>query len=504
MMGRESVAAMRAHGDQSQMPSALSPATGDIRQVGATQVDVPRLPEPELLPAPGKSPAPTSAPADEPVAASSEPGAKIIEAAPHSLLIGLDTVLRLAEDQNSQVAIARARVQEAFAEKCVARAKWLPDIYVGTAYYRHEGGIQNEDGTLTHSSTGAMFAGLEIDGQFDIHEVAYQQVSAKRKLWQQKGELSRISSETLLDASTTYIDFLAAKTGEAIARDLEAKLTDLLSLAQKLASQEPAANVQVARIQSELSGQQQALAKLHYQAAGAQAKLLYLLNLDPSTELTPIDARLVAFDVADASPPTLALVNQALSTGPGIQEMEGLLAVIQDSIERSKGAIKYAPIFEVRMAEGALGAAPGDALNWDNRWDLGLQARWNLTGAFSVKDRQRVARAKIQQAHLAYQDLRGKLAAGVEEARETIVNGREQISDTQTQVENASRAYDLSYRRLREVFQPTSYTESLLALDSLARAQLNYVTATSAYDKAQLRLMILLGQPCPALAKPAH
>ena len=55
-------------------------------------------------------------------------------AAARSLPISLDTVLRLAEEQNGQVAIARERVLEATAEKNVKH--WLPDVYVGTAYYR--------------------------------------------------------------------------------------------------------------------------------------------------------------------------------------------------------------------------------------------------------------------------------------------------------------------------------------------------------------------------------
>jgi outer membrane protein TolC len=260
----------------------------------------------------------------------------------------------------------------------------------------------------------------------------------------------------------------------------------------------------VARIQAEVDGQEQTIAKIHAQAAGAQAKLLYLLGLDPATQLVSVDRRLVPFDVVDASPPTPMLVNQALTTGPGIQEMEGLLGLIQDSIERSKGASKYLPIFELRMAEGAFGAGPGDTMNWDNRWDLGVQARWNLTETVTVRDRQRVARAKIQQAQLAYQDLRGKLTAGVQEARETIVNGREQIADAERQVHNANRAFDLSDLRLREAFQPTSFSESLLAYESLARAQMNYISAISSYDKAELRLMVLLGPAACHFSKPSN
>jgi outer membrane protein TolC len=457
----------------------MRPAAGDVRQVAAVG-------SPQASPAAADEDA--AAPAPRPV---THPGDGV--AANHQLPIGLDTVLRLAEEQNPQIAIARERVREAFAEKDVAASKWLPDVYLGMAYYRHEGGIQNEDGTLTHSSFGSLFGGMEVDGRLDIRDVAYQQVNAQRKVWQQKGELSRVTSETLLDAANTYVDLLTARTGEAIAHDLEAKLRGLLERAQKLASAEPVARVEVARIQAALDAEQQAVVKLRGQAAAAAAKLIYLLGLDPCAELVPVDSRLVAFDLVDATPPTCDLVAQALANGPGVREMEGLLTLIQDSIARSQGASQYLPIFEVRMAEGAFGAGPGDSLTWDNRWDLGLQARWNLTEAVTARDRRRVTASKVQQLHLNYQDLRGKLTAGVQEARGTILSGRDQIPLAEAQVSDSRRAYELSDERLRLVPQSSSYSESLLSIDAMARAQLAYLNAISSYDKAQLRLMVLLG-----------
>src|SRR5207248_10854094 len=134
------------------------------------------------------------------------------------LPVDLDAVLHLAEGQNRQVALARERLNQYHAEKDLADLSWLPNIHAGLAYYRHEGGIQNEDGTLQHSSTGALFPGLDIAARFDLRETGFQRINAERKVWQQKGELSRITSEKLLDAAETYVDLLAARTSEAILR----------------------------------------------------------------------------------------------------------------------------------------------------------------------------------------------------------------------------------------------------------------------------------------------
>jgi outer membrane protein TolC len=423
------------------------------------------------------------------------PAARLAEPAPGKVLpISLDTVLQLAQDQNGQIHLARERLQEAFAARDVAAKRWLPDVYVGTAFYRHEGGIQNPDGTFVHSSFGALFGGLEICGHFDVRDLAFQKIDAERKIWQQRGELSKLTSENLLDAASTYVDLLAAQSGAAVAVTLQGYLQELLGRAKKLADIDPGAEVEVERIDTELAAQQQVIRKLREAATAAAAKLVYLLGLDPCSEFVLLDRQLAPFYLVDATAPACDLVTQALATGPGIRELEGLLALIQESSERAKGLVQYLPVFEVKMAEGAFGAGPGDSLTWDNRWDLGLQMRWNLTELATARDRKRVAQSKIQQAQLTYQDLRGKLTAGVQEAREASLSGEDQVRFSRVQIEHAQKAYERSNYRLINNIKGRSPSEVLLAIRALGGAQLNYLNAVRDHDKAQLRLLALLGR----------
>jgi outer membrane protein TolC len=415
------------------------------------------------------------------------------KAAVKSLPISLDTVLRLAEEQNAQVGQARAKVDEAIAEEAVAAKRWLPDLFVGAAWYRHEGGIQTEEGPLVHSSTGAMFAGLELDGRFDIREIAFAQVNAQRRTWQNRGELSRVSSETLLEAANTYIDLLAARAAEAVGREIEKSLTNLLDYGQRLASTEPGARVEVYRIQAGIHSVHQSILRAQAQAQGASAKLAYLLDLGPCIELIPVDPTLVPFDLVDPSPSWCDLVDRALANGPGIREMQGLLSLIQESIDRAQGPGRLLPTFEVRMAEGGFGAGAGDRMDWDNRWDLCVQARWNLTALASAKARRQAAQAKVEQVQFAYEDLRGKLAAGVQEARETILSGHAMMREDIRQMEQSTEAHRLADLRLRERQPGAAPSEVLRSIEGLADAKRSYINVIREYDKAQIRLMILLG-----------
>jgi outer membrane protein TolC len=419
------------------------------------------------------------------------------------LPVSLDAVLRLAEDNNAQVRQARQRVREA----CAAwerASTWLPDLYIGPAYWRHEGGIQNEDGTLTHSSTGALFAGMELHGRLDVKEVAFQRLSAARRHWQERGEASRITSEKLLDAATTYLDLLAARTGEVILAGLERDLRALLERAEKQAEVERGLQMEAAQIHADLQNQLQAVRKMREQAATAAAKLAYLLDLCPDVELQPVDAALVPFDLVDVSAPACDLVARALANGPGVREMEKVLALVRQSQERQGSPAMLLPAVEVRMAEGAFGAGPGARSDWDNRWDLALQARWNLSELARARANREVSDAQAQQAYLSYEDLRGRLTAGVREAREASLSGREQMAFAEGQIRQARRAHELALERLRNMVT-RSNAEVLLALQALAQARLNYLNVVRAYDRAQLQLLILLGPdggPHPPACRP--
>lgn len=409
------------------------------------------------------------------------------------LPITLDTVLRLAEEQNHQIGIGRERLNEAFAEKNIAAMSWVPNLYLGTSYYRHEGGIQTETGTFVDSSFGALFNGLELNGRFDVRDVAFQKINAERKVWQQKGELRKITSETLLEAANTYIDLLLARSSIATARRMEQYYIVLLNRAKELAKADKAASVLVEALEAEKKGHQHAVTKVEQQANGAAIKLAYLLGFDSTcVELVPVDPGLLPFDLVKVDRPVCDLVSLALTSGPGIKELERLLAIVIGGIEKMKSPLMMLPTLEMRMAEGGFAAGPGGGMTSDNRYDLNLQARWNLNGLTMARDRQRVGQSKLEQVHLTYQDLRGKLTAGVQEAREAILSGREQMELSAAQIVHAKKAYTLGNERLMLNLGITM-SEVLQTIRMWELAELTQLATISSYDKAQIRLMILLG-----------
>ena len=218
------------------------------------------------------------------------------------LPIDLETVLRLAEEQNAQIGVARHKVGESMMSGQSGVAAWLPQVTAGMAYYRHEGGIQNPDGTFVQSSTGAFYPGLDISGLISAKDIVYKRVNAERQHWQGKADLSKVTNEVLLEATATYIDLLTARRAEAIASELLNFSLPMLKRAQDLKKTDPSASVIYESVQVEVMARRQELSKLRQQGDGAAAKLGYLLGLPPCVKLMPVEAGPAPIDVVDVAP----------------------------------------------------------------------------------------------------------------------------------------------------------------------------------------------------------
>jgi outer membrane protein TolC len=411
------------------------------------------------------------------------------------LPITMDTVLRLAEEQNPQVLVAREKLNQSLAEQAVASKSWLPQTTAGIGYYRHEGGIQAPDGTLVHASSGALFPGVEIRTEIDLKEAAYLRVTAERSEWQTRAEVSKVTSEILLEACNAYIDLLTARRGEAVAVQLENFQRQMLKRAEKIVEDDKTAGAraQLASVQAEMMDRKRLLAKLHQQGDAAAAKLAYLLGLPPDVLLLPVDEALTPIELIDPTPPVHVLVSQALTNGPGIQELEGLIGVIQGGINQMNGPGRFMPTLQLNAIEGAFGAGKGATMDWDNRLDIGLQAKWDLLSWVTARERRRVAESKLAQAELTYQDLQGKLTAGVQESREGILSGRSQIRWSAEQIRYAAETYRLNESRIQGGVKEVSIRDVMDSIRSLELAHFNYLTSIQAHNKAQVQLLVLMG-----------
>ncbi len=412
--------------------------------------------------------------------------------APKEIPITLDVVLRLAEQHNPRIAAARERLRESEMTLQQGLTGWMPNVYAGIAYYRHEGGIQQFDGSLLHSSFGALYPGLQISSDLDLREGVFQLIELERRIWQNRADLSQINNEVLMEAGLTYIDLLSARRGEKLIREIEKYEERLLDRVEKLAKTEPGFAAMTKSIRASLINHHQMASRLRQKANAASAKLVYLLGLPPGTCLHPID-HLTPIELVDTSAPPCDLIAKSFTNGPGVQEMQAILDTVARTLEKTYGPYNYLPTVQANISEGLFGAGPGASLAWDNRFDFGLQVRWNLTNLSQTEAKRNVIRSKQAQAMYNYDEVRNKLALGVTEARDTIFAGREQIGLATSQIVQAGESYELSQKRMEANLSASGPSEVLLAIRNMEQAHFNHLQAIQEHNKAQIRLMMLLG-----------
>ena len=422
---------------------------------------------------------------------------------PREVPITLDAVFRLAEQQNPRIGAAREKLHESLLAQEQKARVWLPNVYAGASYFRHEGGIQDFNGNLVHSSYGAMSPGLTVQGELDLRETTFQAIEAQRHVLQDRVSRCQIDNEVLLDAALTYVDLLTARRGEAIALDLEAHEKKLLERAETIAKAERGAGGFVEAVKGTLSGRRLLLSQLRYQGKTSSAKLVYLLGLPPQTVLVPVDPILAPIDLVDTSAGPDRLVAQAMTQGPCIHELQNILGVIALGIEKADSIHNLLPSLQINAYEGGFGAGPGGNLAWANRLDVSVGFRWNLTQLCQSDYLRTTARSKQTQALLNYDELRGKLAAGVLEATEAICAGREQIGYSTSQIRHAGENYSSTDRKLDAGLENPSPGEVLLSIRALEQAHFNHLSAIASHNKAQIRLLMLLGAACPGTPTPA-
>jgi outer membrane protein TolC len=377
----------------------------------------PELPPPTPADAPTLLPAP--APAVHPAA---HPAVSRVA------ILSLDGVLRLADEQNTQISEARLRVDEAVAAAEVACASRLPDC---------------------------------------LRDEQFRSTTAPARVWQQRVEYARTRYEVLQDAGNTYVDWVTARHGARIEAELQADEQKLLKKAQALAKDEPSAEALVEMIRTGMSGRDQAITRLRQQAEAAATKLASLLGLDGALLQPADDAAALAGTgegpapaaLVDADQPAEALAEQAEANGPGARELRGLESAVVKALEKAQR----------------------------------LERMCSLTGSCSVCGRLRIAHLKLDEVHVAQEDQRRKLRAGALEARSAILSGREQMAQAREVIRHARESQRLGNVHLEDKVRRESVSDVEQSIRSLQAGRLGYIQVVSDYDKAEVRLLLLLG-----------
>src|SRR5262249_7638170 len=151
------------------------------------------------------------------------------------LPINLPTALQLAGARPLDIAVASERVRVAAAQLERARVLWLPTVYLGVDYLRHDGQIQQVAGDVFSTSRGALMLGAGPSAVFAVSDALFEPLAARQVVRAQEAALQTAINDSLLAVAEAYFNVQQARGELAGAEAVARRATDLLRRVEGLA-----------------------------------------------------------------------------------------------------------------------------------------------------------------------------------------------------------------------------------------------------------------------------
>lgn len=430
------------------------------------------------------------------------------------LPIDLPYALRMVNASNPTIAIARLRVQEAYARLREAQVQWVPNLWVGSNpdnltfmpnYYVHNGPLLRSRGFVfdTANSFSAFPVGTGLNLSFA--DALFGPRIARDLVAAEQARSRIVTYNVQLDVALTYLDLLRVYGALAIDAEALDNAQTMLNYAVQADRQglgKTTADANRARTEVEMIRQD--ILDLQGQAGVVSSHLAQLLLLEPTADLVPADANILPIELVPTVAPLNDLVAVGLMNRPELAESRALVAaaLARWREDRTRPLI---PSLQLAYYGAQFGAGnPGEhGFAW--RDDFFIQMNWQLTnGGLGNLFQARAARARYGEANLHVVEISAEVSAEVTAAAKIVRTRGQALADAQLGVQQAETMWTrLSKAAFGLATAARKYDpiEPLLAEQALRAARLQYLTEVIEYDRNQFRLFWAMGQP-PLCALP--
>jgi outer membrane protein TolC len=431
------------------------------------------------------------------------------EALPSSdvMAIDLPTALALATGENPQVAFARQRVTEAFAQMRAAEVLWVPSLRGGMNYNKHEGTIQDVAGNMIETSRGSAYAGMGAQAvgasspavpglvmNFHTRDFIYQPRITEQVLAARRQASRAATNDILMETALAYNHLLEAMEVEAIAAQTLENTRQLAGVTGEYARTGQGLPSDSDRAQAELATRQVEAQRAIENVQVASVRLARQLSQDPTVTLAPTEPAIVPIDLAPMHCSLHQLLATGLSNRPELVESRYLVGAAVERLRREQNA-PLIPSVLLGMSYGGNGGGLGGHIdNFDDRMDFDAVAYWELRNlGYGEQAARSAARSQVDQARWRQVQVMDQVASEVAEAYAQVASRREQITLAQSGITAAQDSYRRNSERVQDALGlPIEALQSIQALDTTQR---QYVRAVADYNRAQFRLHRALGCP---------
>ncbi len=482
------------------------------------------------VPVPPLQPPPVATPPNQPApfgfrpiqdSASSEgrPAAQLAPARLDSgdtpLPINLATALRLAGARPLLIAATEASVQVAAEQLAKAKVLWLPSIYTGAGYYRHDGASQGQSGSFQDNSREQFMAGSGAVVKFSTADAIYAPLAARQTLRSRQIDVQTARNDVLLTVAQSYFDVQQARGLLASAQDVIEKSH---ALSEKVSVVEPSAvrATDLHRALAQLAEFEEAVAIARERWQTTSVDLTQVLRLNPSAVVVPAEPPHLRVTLISPQESVDALIPIGLVNRP---ELASQQALVQAALARIKQERMRPLIPSLLIQGGASPVAPGGYLMGgvfasgvnsqgnptESRDDVSVQLLWGLDNmGLANRAMVRERRAEQQQLVIEFSRIQDIVAAEIGRAHAQLESSLHRVTIAERGLNDAQLAYAGSMEELGKTTRVSDIVvtqvvrrafEVVDALRSLSRAYESYFTSVADYNRAQFRLFRALGYP---------
>ncbi len=431
--------------------------------------------------------------------------------APDRYPINLATALRLAGANNLQIALASERVRQAQARLQGAEALWLPSLNAGVGYNKHDGRIQDTQGTVLEVSRNSVFVGggpdlgpAPLTGGTNgparlflglpLADLFFAPLAERQLVRAAGASLASTFNDTLFQVGVAYLDLQQAQGQVAVAAEAVANARELFRLVDSGVRAGTALPADGLRAQAELADRQRQELQAQEAVRVASAELARLLRLDPAVRLDAADAQPAPVDLVKPDTPLPDLLARGLANRPELAENQALVNATLARL-RQERVRPLVPALQVGLSAGGFGGGEGSFLgNFSDRTDFDALLVWELRNlGFGNQALRRERASQHLQAVLSAEQVRDLIAAQVVRAYHQVQFRRRQIDAAAAQVRAASEALPLNFKGILD--GALRAVEAQQAVQALASARNQYLAAILDYNRAQFHLLRALGHP---------
>ncbi|HXA08606.1 MAG TPA: TolC family protein [Chthoniobacterales bacterium] len=392
----------------------------------------------------------------------------------------IDDVVRLAQDQNPEIAIARKKIQAAHGGQVEARSGYLPSVVSSGLYRRREDAESTRLRPDDYSTSVRVVQNLYTGGATS-NQVAIAQLN----LAKQQDEFETVTDRVTMDVRLAFYELLLNREKILVREQSVGVLREELKSQRERLSAGTVGPLDASRAEVALANEEPELVQAQTDLRNSYLHLSDLCGIDARSSGEPQFEAVGTLQYEPRHPDLDATLARALAERPEIRSAQKDVAIEEKQLEIDRSAtrphVEFFTGYEVYSERDPL-VGP----EFNHGYVVGLNGSWALFDGYATRGRMEATRARRDGALLALKAVK----LGIEsEVRSAFLDLQQADSVLQAQSKNVQTADDaLTFAKSNFAAGLGTQLDVLQAAADVTRTRTTRLSAIYLHNAALARL----------------